>query len=113
MPYKINTDIIRLTDVLNAIIDIEQFLVKSSIAERMTLMAVAYEIAIMGEACSKLSADLQMAHPEIPWSDIIGMRHRIIHGYGQVNVQRLQEVVTNHLPILKIQIEQIITKLTQ
>lgn len=39
------------------------------------------------------------------------MRHRIIHGYGKVSVERLQEVVSNYLPILKIQIEQIVTEL--
>lgn len=111
MTNKINPDLIRLTDVLNAIADIEQFMMKSSFAERMTLMAVAYEVVIIGEACGKLSSDLQNEHPEIPWSDIVGMRHRIIHGYGQVNIQRLQEVVTSHLPVLKTQIKQIVAEL--
>ena len=112
MLNKINPDIIRLKDVLHAIADIEQFLEKSSFEERMTLMAVAYEIAIIGEACGQLSDAIRYEHPEIPWSDIIGMRHRIIHGYGKVNVERLQEVVTSHLPILKTQIERILAELT-
>ncbi|MEK6746613.1 MAG: HepT-like ribonuclease domain-containing protein [Rickettsiales bacterium] len=112
MPRKIDPDLIRLKDVLNAIADIDEFITKSSFSERMTLMAVAYEIAIIGEACGKLSEGIYATYPEIPWSDIIGMRHRIIHGYGNVSVERLQEVVNKHLPILKTQIEQILLELT-
>lgn len=81
MPEKLNTDFIRLQDMVNAISDIEDFLQKSSIEERLTLMAIAYEIAIIGEAADKISDKCRNQNNEIPWSDIIGMRHRIIHGY--------------------------------
>ena len=104
MPQKLNPDLIRLKDMLNAIVDIENFMQKSSLDDRMTLMAIAYEIAIIGEAASKISDEFQKEHAYIPWSDIIGMRHRIIHGYGKVSIDRLKEVVANHLPILKQQI---------
>lgn len=90
--------------MLRAINDIESFLKKSSLDDRMALMAVAYEIAIIGEAASKISSSFQSNHSHIPWSDIIGMRHRIIHGYGKVSVERINEVVSNHLPLLKNQI---------
>jgi len=109
MPDKLNPDIIRLKDIISAINDIEQFLARTSLDDRMTLMAVAYEIAIIGEAANNLSGEFCKAHAHIPWSDIIGMRHRIIHGYGKVNIQRLKEVVDKHLPVLKGQIQQILT----
>lgn len=109
MPYKINPDIVRLNDILNAISDIEQFTAKSQLTDdRMALMAVAYEIAIIGEASGNLSDAICSAYPAIPWSDIIGMRHRIIHGYGKISLERLHEVVDKHLPIFKKQVEQIL-----
>ncbi|MBL8659174.1 MAG: DUF86 domain-containing protein [Rhodospirillales bacterium] len=37
------------------------------------------------------------AHPEIPWRDITGMRHRLIHGHAEV---RLDVVVKGRLPAL-------------
>ena len=111
MPSKLNPDLICLKDMLNAINDIEQFMAKSSLDDRMTLMAVAYEIAIIGEAANNLSDNIRNTHAHIPWSDIIGMRHRIIHGYGKVNVSRLKEVVVSHLPVLKKDIGQMIEQL--
>lgn len=109
MSKPINPDLIRLKDILNAIVDIEGFIQKASLDDRMALMAVAYEIAIIGEAASKISDEFQKQYDYIPWKNIIGMRHRIIHDYGNISVDRLKEVVTNYLPILKQHILAIIT----
>ena len=48
--------------------------------------AALHAIALIGEAATRLSPDFLQAHPEIPWRDIIGTRHRIIHGYDQVKL---------------------------
>ena len=38
------------------------------------------------------------------------MRDRLIHGYFSVDYELVWDVVTNHLPPLKIQLEKIIVK---
>lgn len=67
MEEKINTDRIRLKDILRAITDIEYFSHEPTPANRMQLYAMAYGIAIIGEAYNYLSPALKDAHPEIPW----------------------------------------------
>ena len=106
---KIDTDAIRLHDILNAIADIEGFGVVD-FSDRKALFACAYAIAIIGEAANQLSEGLRRSHPQVPWAQIIGMRHRIIHAYGNVNVDRLREVVATHLPVLKSQVQVIAAK---
>ena len=105
---KLNSDLIRLQDVVKSIDEIGSFLQRSTLDDRMTQMAVAYEIAIIGEACNKLSHELTAKYSDIPWQSIIGMRHRIIHDYGNVSVPRIKEVVAKHLPQFKQQILKII-----
>lgn len=39
-------------------------------------------------------------HAHIPWPDIIGMRHRLIHGYDEVDLDIVWEVVSRDLPSL-------------
>jgi uncharacterized protein with HEPN domain len=47
--------------------------------------AIFSQIVILGEAAGRLNRIFQNAHPDIPWSIIIGMRHRLVHGYDSVD----------------------------
>jgi uncharacterized protein with HEPN domain len=47
-----------------------------------------------------VSAATQAAHPEIPWREITGMRHRLIHGYGDVRLDLVWIVLCDRLPPL-------------
>lgn len=112
MNRKLDPDIIRLGDILAAIADIEKFCENSTFEDRKTIMAIAYVIAIIGEAASNLPTAFRDRYAQIPWNAIIGMHHRIIHGYGKVSIDRLREVVDKHLPNLKIQIQTILQQLS-
>lgn len=100
---KIDTDFIRLQDILQAIDDIEDYKI-SDLNNKMTLHAVLYNIAVIGEAANKISPAFKQANAEIPWAAIINMRNRIIHDYGNINIQAVKEVLDNDLPVLKQQI---------
>ena len=52
-----------------------------------------------------MSEAMQAAHPEIPWREIIGTRHRLIHGYDAVDKDILWEIVTADLPPLAASIQ--------
>ncbi len=47
---------------------------------------VIHHLQILGEAASHISEPVRLAHPEIPWSQIIGMRHVLVHGYLQTDL---------------------------
>ncbi len=67
---------------------------------RLHQNAVIRSIEIIGEAAGKVSRGFQQAHPEIPWSAIVGMRHRLIHDYNQVRIDLVWDVARNPLPEL-------------
>ena len=48
-------------------------------------LALLHLIQMIGEAARGVSAEFQGNHPEIPWKVITGMRHRIMHGYADVD----------------------------
>ncbi|NIA15642.1 MAG: DUF86 domain-containing protein, partial [Nitrospiraceae bacterium] len=62
--------------------------------------ALAHRVQIIGEAASRLSAAFREAYPHIPWHRLIGMRHRIVHDYMNVDYDILWEVATRSLPEL-------------
>ncbi len=63
--------------------------------------AVIRQIEIIGEASRNISPQFQAQHPEIPWSMVIGMRHKIVHDYFEVDIPTIWDTVNNDLPALK------------
>lgn len=53
--------------------------------DEMLGFAVVRLLEIIGEAAKLVSPELREQHPEIPWSAMVGMRNRLIHGYFDVN----------------------------
>ena len=49
-------------------------------------------------------------YPQIPWSKVIGTRHRLIHGYDLVDFDLLQGTITNDLPPLVEALERILAE---
>ena len=67
---------------------------------RMAQLAILKAVEVVGEAASQVSTEGKEAHPEIPWAKIIGMRNRLVHGYFNVNLERVWETVQQDLPDL-------------
>jgi uncharacterized protein with HEPN domain len=79
-------------------------------ASRLHQNAVIRSLEVIGEAAGKISPATQSEHPEIPWRDITGMRHRLIHGYGDVRLDVVWMVVRDHLDPLIATLVQLISE---
>jgi uncharacterized protein with HEPN domain len=72
-------------------------------ADTKTLLAVERALEIAGEAASRVTQRYpQFAdqHPEVPWVRMAGMRNRLAHGYFDVQMNVVWEVLTVRLPEL-------------
>ena len=47
--------------------------------------AIYSQIVILGEAAGRVDRMFQNDQPDVPWATIIGMRHRLVHGYDSVD----------------------------
>ncbi len=106
------TDAAPLLDILLAIGDAMSFVEGLSEqqfhADKRTRWAVFSQIIVIGEAANRLSREYQAKYPTIPWSEIIGMCNHLVHGYDQVEWERVWNVVVNEMPRLKAAIEPLI-----
>ena len=76
----------------------------------MLALAVTRLIELIGEAARRVSSDLRLRHPEIPWSLIVGTRDRLAHGYIEVDYDIIWRIVTGDLPPLIVQLEKLIAE---
>lgn len=68
--------------------------------DRKTQSAVIHQLLIIGEAASKLSANLKEKTATIPWKQIIGMRNRLIHGYNVVDIEVVWNTLEDDISLL-------------
>jgi uncharacterized protein with HEPN domain len=105
-------DVVRLRDMLDAArapVRIRGRCTAEELEQTEVLaLAVPHAVEIVGEAASRVSLPFCEAHPEIPWSAVTGMRHRIVHDYFAVDYQRLWDTVRSDLPPLIEQLEHLL-----
>jgi uncharacterized protein with HEPN domain len=78
------------------------------LASRLHQNAAIRSLEIIGEAAGKVSAATRAAHPEIPWRDITAMRHRLVHGYGDVRLDLVWSVLRDRLGPLIAELERLV-----
>lgn len=64
----------RLADMREALADIRNLTAsdkESFEADRSAQQAVAYNLAVLGEAARALSPELRDRYPDVPWRDVI------------------------------------------
>ena len=71
-------------------------------------LIVERELEIIGEAASKISPAFREAHPEIAWRSIIGLRNVIVHAYGDIDYERLWQIVINQIPELQALLQNLV-----
>ncbi len=63
-----------------------------------------YHLQTIGEAARALSDATRARSPEIPWSEIIGMRHILVHRYFGVDFDLVWNIVSRRIPGLRAQV---------
>ncbi len=103
-----------IMDLLECIEKIEHYVSGLSyedfLLDKKTKDAVVRNLEIIGEAANRIPAKVREKYEEIPWSQVVGLRHRLIHGYFVVDYDIVWHIIANELPDLKTKIKGIIEK---
>jgi uncharacterized protein with HEPN domain len=105
-------DIIRLRHMLDAAHEAFEFVQGQTRvdldSDRKLVLALVKDIEIIGEAGYQVSQTTRDRLPGIPWDDIIGMRHRLVHAYFDINLDILWQTVQGDLPLLIAELERVL-----
>lgn len=102
MPFR--SDDVPLWDLERALRQlaelVDQHTQESFLADEVAVAAAAMYLLVIGESAHKLSADARAGFDDVPWDDVISLRHRLAHGYFRQNPERIWEAAVNSAPIL-------------
>ena len=101
-----------LKDILSACRKIDAIVERSSegsfLNDETLPAAVLHHLTVIGEAINRLSPELRERHPEVPWKQIVAVRHRIVHAYFDLDWRILWDAATGDIPELRTQIRDIL-----
>jgi uncharacterized protein with HEPN domain len=70
----------------------------------MLRLALTRAIEVIGEAAGRVSQVTRDQLPAVPWSQIIGARNRLIHGYDKLDLDVLWSICSKDIPLLIAQL---------
>lgn len=105
----------RLRDIQDAIATIHRHLEQTgetTAAKEDPLLhdALLFQFVVIGEAVKHLAPETRQAAPEIPWTDIAGLRDLIAHEYFRIDIHRVLEIVERDLPPLDQAIDDLLNE---
>lgn len=111
---SVRSDQLRLLDIPDAIDVIEKYLPADQTAfdnDPPIQSHIYRHLMIVGEAAWRLSDRIKQQNPGIPWKQIEGMRHIIVHDYFKVDWTIVYRTAAVHIPAFKPQVETMLKSL--
>ena len=62
---------------------------------------ICFNLFQIGELANGLSEEFIKEYNGSPWKQIVGMRHRIVHGYDTINLDIVWNTAVDSIPSLK------------
>jgi len=98
-------------DIIDCIVDIHEFTDKIHFhdfeKDKMRKLAVERQLEVIGQAANKISKETQKTLTNIPWKNIIGLRNRLAHDYGEILAERIWIISQNSIKDLLRELEKI------
>ncbi len=78
--------------------------------DRILFYGLSKMVEIIGEAAYMISKEFKETHSHLPWRQIEGMRHILVHGYFSISEDVLWDVIQNDIPALIPTLESYLTE---
>ena len=104
----------RLQDILDSIQRIQERIGggrQQFESDEMLQVWVVHHLQIIGEAARSISPALRVAHPGIPWTNVIAMRNLLVHEYFGVDIEEVWSTAVNDLLLLRPEVEAMLAEL--
>ena len=80
---------------------------------RLVQDAVLRNLQTLAESSQRLSVEIKLTEPQIPWRELAGFRNVIVHGYLGIDLAAVWLVVEHDLPALAEAVDRMASRLGQ
>ena len=99
--YYLNRIITDITFIVNHMKNVD---LQELHDNEILLDSMLFRMIQISENAKRLSSDYRDANGNLPWDEISGLRNRIVHDYGNVNLYIIYDTLKNDIPDLLVQL---------
>ena len=99
--YYLNRIITDITFIVNHMKNVD---LQELHDNEILLDSMLFRMIQISENAKRLSSDYRDANSNLPWDEISGLRNRIVHDYGNVNLNIIYDTLKNDIPDLLVQL---------
>ena len=108
------TPLLIIQDMLEAVSKIlsytDNYTYEEFIVDQKTVDAVLRNLTVLGEGARNIPESLREEYSEVEWGKIARSRNIIVHDYFDIDREIIWKIITNYIPPLKEQLENVISK---
>ena len=105
--------LLKTLDEIRLIIDYSKDMSEDALHQQPAVLdEIVFRMIQMSEHMNNVSESLKIIHPEIQWGDIKGFRNRLVHNYGNVNLNFMFTAIKVDIPKLKEDLFKVIQELS-
>jgi len=105
----------RLLHILDAIKEIESYTAdataESFCENSMMRFASIKQIEIIGEAANLIAEETRNKSTAVPWRQIIGLRHILVHEYFGIDSDLVWQIIEQDLPQLNLAVTELLSEI--
>ena len=64
----------------------------------------------LGEAAKQFPESIRQKYPQVPWTEMAGMRDRLIHAYFGVDYKLVWKTITERIPQVKPHLQKLLSE---
>ena len=108
-----NRDLAAVADIVESARKICEYIAgvsRHEFSENVQLQdSVVRRLLVIGEASGRLSASFCETRPTVPWSEIRGMRNRMVHVYDDIDMNLVWQTARNDIPRLLAELAPVVS----
>lgn len=74
----------------------------------LLLDSMMFRLIQISENAKRIDDDFKAKHKDIPWLEMYGLRNRIVHDYGNVDLSIVYDALVKDIPELKASLNSIL-----
>ena len=95
-------------EALKAQMELRNITPESLLEDEFSQWAVTTPLYNIGEQVYQLSPEFKKEHPDVPWSVVSGLRHRLVHDYDGINWTLIADVIFDDMAPFVEQVKSIL-----